>query len=384
MGSAGRHKWLAGAVAALALMAGAVGCTDDDAASGGGSKATTSTSAAPGEPSRPGSGSTDDVAWRKVLAPVNCKCSDGSEFHYWVHEGDPGKVLFFLNGGGACFSAETCAKESATYTTNLEGDKGPEAGGIFDLKNDANPLADYSMVVVPYCTGDLHLGDAVHDYGKGVVVHHNGATNAATALAAAAALYPDAKQVVVAGSSAGSAGAPILGGAAHDVFPAADIAVIADASAAYPGTPEITTAIGSLWGIANAIPSWPETADEPVEKWSLPGTFVMSSRHDPKLRFATYNAAYDEVQSAFSGMIGRDPKQLEAYIDENNASIKAQGVDIRNWVAPGTDHTVLGSNDLYGEKIDGTKLIDWLTDFIAGKPTPDVHCKDCKSEDDGS
>jgi len=98
------------------------------------------------------------------------------------------------------------------------------------------------MVVVPYCTGDLHLGTTLHDYGGGVEVHHNGYANASTALAATAALFPEATEVVVAGSSAGSAGAAAYGGAAHDVFPDADIAVIADASAAYPGTPAITLA----------------------------------------------------------------------------------------------------------------------------------------------
>ena len=145
--------------------------------------------------------------WTKVLAPASCRCSDGTPYHYWVRPGDPGKVLFFLAGGGACFSAETCAAESATYTVNLEGDGGPGDGGIFDLDNEANPLADHSMVVVPYCTGDLHLGTVVHDYGGGVEVHHNGYANASTALAATAALFPEATEVVVAGSSAGSAGA---------------------------------------------------------------------------------------------------------------------------------------------------------------------------------
>ena len=43
----------------------------------------------------------------------------------------------------------------------------------------------------------------MNDYGNGVEVHHNGYTNGSTALAAAAALFPRATEVVVAGSSAG-------------------------------------------------------------------------------------------------------------------------------------------------------------------------------------
>jgi len=315
--------------------------------------------------------------WNKVLAPASCRCSDGTPFHYWVRAANPEKVLFFLNGGGACFSAETCASESATYTVNLEGDDGPGDEGIFDLDNEANPLADYSMVVVPYCTGDLHLGTRMNDYGNGVEVHHNGYTNGSTALAAAAALFPRATEVVVAGSSAGSAGAPAYGGGAHDVWPDADIAVIADASAAYPGTPEITLAIGGLWGIEGSIPLWPETADLPLEAWSLPGLFVNAAKHDPDLRFATYNNAFDKVQAGFSAMIGQDAANLVDLIDANNSWITEQGVDVRHWVAPGTDHTVLGDNELYKQKVGGDSLIDWLTAFIAGEPGSDVHCTDC-------
>jgi hypothetical protein len=316
--------------------------------------------------------------WRKVLAPASCMCSDGTPFHYWVRDGDPEKVFFYLEGGGACFSAETCASETATYNVNLDGDEGPGDGGVFDIENDENPLADHSMVYVPYCTGDLHLGDKANQYSDEVTVQHNGYTNTSTALAAAAALYPDATDVVVAGSSAGSAGAPGFGGGAHDVWPDAEVAVVADGSGAYPGTPEITLAIGSLWGVAGGIPQWPETADLPVEAWSLHGLFVNSTTHFPEIRFASFNDAYDEVQATFAGMIGLDGSQLGDLIDDTNESVRSQGVDLVSWVSPGTEHTILGKDDLYREEIDGERFIDWLTAFLAGDEVDDVHCEDCE------
>ena len=36
-------------------------------------------------------------------------CADGSEFAFWERRADPTKVVFFLDGGGACFDATTCA-----------------------------------------------------------------------------------------------------------------------------------------------------------------------------------------------------------------------------------------------------------------------------------
>ena len=373
-----RSQRLAVVLLAGLVAFGAVSCSSDDSPNGSAKPTTTTTATTVSTGAPSSNGAVKSGPWEKVIAPFSCRCSDNSEYHFWVRRGDPKKVLFYLEGGGACFSAETCASKGATYTVNLAKDDGVGASGIFDFENKANPLRDYSMVVAPYCTGDLHLGTSVHDYGNGVVVHHNGFINGSTAMAAAAALFPQPDEVVVAGASAGSAGAPAYGGAAHDVFPDAKVSVIADSSAAYPGSPEITLAIGGLWGTKGSIPPWPETEDLPPEAWSLPGLFVNASKHDPALRFATYNTAYDKVQSEFSAKIGTDPANLVDLIDENNTWIRDRGVTIQNWVAPGNDHTVLQSDDLYTEEVKGTKLIDWLSNFIVGEKGPDIHCEDCK------
>jgi hypothetical protein len=37
------------------------------------------------------------------------KCTDGSEFAFFERRADPTKVVFFLDGGGGCFDAKTCA-----------------------------------------------------------------------------------------------------------------------------------------------------------------------------------------------------------------------------------------------------------------------------------
>lgn len=368
-------------LAALLVLVALVGCSsDDDAASSDDAPAEAADDATADEAAA--EAGTDDATavgeWRQVPAPASCQCSDGTPYHYWVRDGDPEKVLFFLAGGGACFSAETCDGETATYTVNLADDEGPGDEGVFAADEADNPLADFSIVYAPYCTGDLHLGTAEHDYGDGVVVQHKGSVNSSMALGATRALFPEASEVVVAGSSAGSAPAPAVGGLAHDLWPDADVAVVADASAAYPGTPEITLAIGSLWGVTGSIPPWPETADLPPEAWSLPGLFANAATHAPDLRFATFNDAYDEVQSSFSALIGVDPENLVELIDANNASIADEGVDIVSWVSPGDGHTILGDDALYDEEVDGVVFTEWLSSFLAGDEVDDVHCTDCE------
>ncbi|TKJ22381.1 pectin acetylesterase-family hydrolase [Blastococcus sp. CCUG 61487] len=321
------------------------------------------------------------IAWEQVVAPEDCECSDGSEYHYWVHRGDADRVVFFLEGGGACFSAETCAPGAgATYTTDLEGrlDDGPgfrgraADAGLLDLDNPENPLAGASVVYVPYCTGDLHLGTTTQDYGDGVVVEHKGRTNATTALETLAAEFPDAEEVVVLGQSAGSAAAPLYGGLAHDLLPDAEVTVLADASGAYPADELITTAIGGLWGIFDQLPDWPEAAGDPLTAWSLPGLFVQTGEHVPGVRLATINTADDDVQRQFSDRIGKAGTPLAELIDTNNRLIEAAGVDLAWWVGPGDKHVSTADDEVYSDEVVGVRLIDWIADVVAGEDVADV------------
>jgi len=375
---------LAGALVALAVLAGACGAGSggsDDAAT----TTTSSTAPEPGpiEPDVPVP--AGDGTWQRVAAPATCRCSDGSPYHFYVKRADPSRVVFYLEGGGACFSADTCGPASPTYKRTVAddlpdrpgSDAMPAVAGIFDDDDDRNPFAGWSMVFVPYCTGDLHLGDTVHDYGDGVVVEHNGAVNASTALAATAAAFPQAEQVVVAGSSAGSAAAPLYGGIAHDLLPDARLTVVADGSGAYPGDEVITNAIGALWGAFERLPRWPTSADEPTSAWSLPGLFVRAGRHVPEARMATINNAYDDVQARFSALIG-STGDLREKIVANDEAIEAAGVEVASWLSPGTAHTVLGRPELYDTEVDGVRLHVWLGALVAGEDVPDVRCTTCR------
>ncbi|MGY1754588.1 pectin acetylesterase-family hydrolase [Blastococcus sp. SYSU D01042] len=364
-----RRRLLPPLVAVLTV-AGLAACSEDSPEASGSGSGSAATAAAAAQP----------VAWERVATPDECECSDGSEFHYWQHEGDPTKVLFVLEGGGACFSAQTCGPTGGTSKVNLASDAadGPGEQGLLDVGDPDNPLAGYSVVYVPYCTGDLHLGDNAQDYGGGVVVEHKGRVNATAALEGMAERFPAAAEVVVLGFSAGSAGAPLYGGLAHDLLPDADIAVIADASGAYPGDELITTAIGGLWGIFADLPAWPESAGEPQSAWSLPGLFVQAGRHVPGIALATIDTAQDSVQRRFTDLIGFGRTPLVDLIDANAEFIESSGVEVASWVGPGTGHvSTAGDEVLYGSEVDGVALVDWIGDFLAGEDVADVHCTAC-------
>jgi Pectinacetylesterase len=90
---------------------------------------------------------------------------------------------------------------------------------MFDLADKRNPFADYSIVYVPYCTVDVHIGNTTTKYALGLTVRHKGYVNGSAALDRLAAEFPDATNVAVTGESAGSVAAPLYAGLVSDRLP---------------------------------------------------------------------------------------------------------------------------------------------------------------------
>lgn len=167
----------------------------------------------------------DGIDWVKVNLPSPCVNGLGKETFILVRKGTENKLLIFLEGGGACADYATC---KPMLCTNLENCN-PLTGigtvvsleskmwflkiyyraGIFDVKNPKNPFRNWTMVFVPYNTGDLHMGNRVVKYfednsSKNKTIYHVGFVNGMVAIRYA--LQKDWEKVVIAGSSAGGYG----------------------------------------------------------------------------------------------------------------------------------------------------------------------------------
>ena len=316
--------------------------------------------------------------WQQVPGGPDCMCSDGADWSFWVREADPTKVVMYFQGGGACFDATTCNPETGTYKAATGSYDNPTgAGGIFDFENPANPFRDWSFVAVPYCTGDVHIGDNTQDYGDGLVIEHKGYVNGRYALDDLAARFPDATDVVVTGSSAGGVPAPLFAGLISDETSATNIVALADGSGAYADVPQVNAAIGALWGAFANVPDWPVNADLGPGDWSIPGLFVQAGLHDPSIAMARHDHAFDATQESFAVAAGIMGDDLLSLIDDNAAAIEAQGVPVATYVAPGTTHTILGSEEFYTQAVDDVVVSDWVGDLAEGQPVADVHCTDC-------
>ena len=133
-------------------------------------------------------------------------CIAGTDYSVFTRQGDPKKLLIFLQGGGACWQG--------FYQCNIlaEDQAPPENGpfpGVFDPTSSDNPFADYSVVYMPYCDGSTFGGDNdVNDPGfPGGTRHHRGLRNASAGMDVAKEMFPRAKQITVMGHSAGGVGA---------------------------------------------------------------------------------------------------------------------------------------------------------------------------------
>lgn len=375
-----RRRPVLAALVAIALLFGACSGSDDpsdasDTTEEPGATDASTTTEAP-EPEVP-----TEVTWEAVSPGGDCQCADGSEYRYWVHEGDPTRVAFFLQGGGACFTAETCAFTGggSTYKVTVpDSDDPSDDPGLIDLTDERNPLAGWSMVFVPYCTGDVHIGDATTEYSPDLTVQHKGAVNGTAALEDLADRFPDTAELFVTGESAGSIATPYYAGLAADLLPDADITVLADGSGAYPDVPGVNSAIGALWGTVNAVPDWPTNDDVTPENWSLPGLFVRAGAHAPDITFARHDFAYDSTQAFFASMAGVADATVLDQIDANEVDIEAAGVDLASFISPGSLHTILTKPDVWEHEAEGVRLIDWITALVDGEPVDDVHCVECE------
>jgi hypothetical protein len=321
--------------------------------------------------------------WERIVPGGDCACADGSEFNFWVRDADPAKVVLYLEGGGACFDATSCAftnEQTTLYDWNISPDDDPALRqGIFDFGHEGNPFADYSVVYVPYCTGDVHLGHLTREYSPELTVEHVGAVNGMAALAYLAEHYSGAEQVVVVGESAGAIASPVYAGLVSDLLPDAQVTVFADGSGAYSDDPDLAAGIGALWGSSETMPDWEVNEGLTPADWSIPRFWVQAGLHDPEIVMSRFDYAYDAVQTAFMQVTGADTSDVAASIAANEAMIEEAGVVQHSYTAPGDDHTVSTGNEFYEMEVDGVRLVDWLTGVVAGEDVPDVRCAECSA-----
>lgn len=312
--------------------------------------------------------------WTAIQPNGDTLCSMGTPYEFYVRPADPDKLLLYFQGGGACWNAQTCLGGD-TYDGSVEGVEA-ELGfydGIFDRDAANNPLADYSTVFVPVCTGDVHTGSTDVEYtqdGVTQTMHFRGYTNASAALDWAYANYSAPENLVVTGSSAGAYGALFHAPYILAEYPDADQVVFGDAGA---GVTARNWDGLDVWGATEHTPD--DFTDMDFERFTTDYYNRLAAQY-PNARFGQYTAANDTVQVFFYTFQGGLPLSWQPEMRANLDAITED--NFTSYIGGGNSHTILPSPLYDTLTVGNTAFADWFSDFINGDLPPRVSCTDCR------
>jgi hypothetical protein len=327
-------------------------------------------------------------AWTQIDPGGNTICSNGTPYAFFARPAaeSSNKLLIHFQGGGACWFGEICdLTRSPTYDPFVDDSDNPGANpaGIFDFENEENPFSDYNMVMVPYCTADVHIGSRVSTYpveakddlpAGEVTIHHNGYVNATTVLDWTFENVQEPETVFVTGCSAGSIPSPFYTQFVAQAYPDARIEQLGDASGGYR-IPDGSLMTLRNWGTMGILPV--EYADFSLRAMNFEHFYMTSAALFPNISFTQFNAANDQVQQSFLGLTGVDAAVADT-LEANLADIEASVPDnFANFTVGGDSHCVTMTPDFYTFGANGERIVDWVAALAAGEDVTDVVCEDC-------
>ena len=315
--------------------------------------------------------------WNRIPGRNGTGCAHDSTFAFRVRPGLPDKVMIFLNGGGACWRAQECdPKGKPTYTMTVDSANDVSVrSGLLDVANDANPVRDYTMVFIPYCTGDVHLGTRQVDYEvkgseKTISVRHGGAANLEDVLDWVYTNIRNPRTVFVTGISAGAIPSPVVAEKVARHYTRARIVQLGDGAGGYHT--DAVTPLLAEWGAIDYLADDPAFRSVDSASYTFERMYTAAARATPRVHFAQVNTTDDATQLYFLGLLGvkNTPlvKQLAATYDDIQEAVPS----FRSYTAPGKAHTILRSNALYTTTVDSVSFKDWLTALVNGDEVENV------------
>jgi len=299
-------------------------------------------------------------------------CLYGTPYRVYVRPGTSRNVLFYLEGGGACWNSDNC-----WVSTRAKLDSAPILpltilrAGVFGPNPAFNPMHDWSVVYVPYCDGSVFTGDNIADYPRGRV-WHRGLSNLSTATDVMRANFPDPGRIVVSGSSAGGFGTFSGYGVMRLAYPAKEILVLNDSG---PGVqknddPQALADRRENWGFEQfRPPSCAACSVQPafITNWAMD--------LDPVLRASFFSTLQDDVIRGFLDLSG--PEYEELLLAVTDQIVASDPDRVKRFMVADEFHTILigggiGNSGVAADyrtlAVNGTSLPTWIKEFLADGP----------------
>jgi len=212
-------------------------------------------------------------------------CMRGAPFVASTRDAGAADLVFFLQGGGACWDDYCLAVTTAP--------PGVPRVDILDPELPENPVADWNVTYLPYCDGSLFVGDADRDDdGDGVAERqHRGLANLSAALDLSRETFPDPERVLFVGSSGGGYGALFAVPLLQETYPDAELLVLSDSAVgvARGSDPAFVQHLVDQWGAAGAL------GDVSLASGHMTGLLERNLEDAPDARVAVFSAWYDLI-----------------------------------------------------------------------------------------
>lgn len=326
----------------------------------------------------------EDINRWEYYALDGLTCRDGSPSGFSISPGsDQGKLLFYFEGGGACFEAFNCGANPPNIP---EGSQFPWPGGIFDRNHPENPFKEWTIVYLPYCSGDVFAGSATDVTIEQVTDKQQfvGDENMQRILHRVVPTFPDATHIVSAGISAGGLAAVINAKRLARAFPDAQVTVFDDGGPPL-STNVVTECLQQHWTEVYNLKQtvlrdcgWNCRKDNdlllPIAQDLVTSNDridlgLFSFRQDSTVRLL-FTFGLQECAMAFlplmpASMLENGLFEFRDLMMETGAESPDQRAQrTATFYAPGKSHVCISSECFYDTEVDGVKLTDWTQDLL--------------------
>ncbi|SMF71760.1 pectin acetylesterase-family hydrolase [Pseudobacteriovorax antillogorgiicola] len=308
--------------------------------------------------------------WQWIEVPES-SCRDGSNAGFFVnYSNESDNVMIFLEGGGACFNSQTCSLSPSRVSRTPPG-----AQGVFDRSDSSNPVANWNIVFVPYCTGDVYAGSNDNGYVSSRIQNQKfvGFRNMTRFLERIAPTFSKADQVLLTGESAGGFGAVWNYDQTQEIFGDVPVHMIDDSGIVFSDdylAPCLQNRWRQLWGLNDTLPK--DCSDcQSSNGGGLAQLPVFLEDKYPDRDFGYVSSLSDSVIRLFFGY-GRNNCRV-IFPSTPASTFRAGMFEMRDdilsnqsvfYLTEGTDHTSLSGGSFYSKRAGGQSLNHWVADFL--------------------
>lgn len=247
-------------------------------------------------------------------------CIFGDTYGFQVIPGASDKVLFYFQGGGACWDMVTT---NAGLCTTTIAPNGPT--GVFDRTNNENPFKDFTIVHALYCSGDVWAGRKTAKYTHyGAPVTQQGHQNAKVTMnwlsrqQKLGHIAKDLDSFVTSGCSAGSVGVQLWADVLLSAYPAKHMAVIPDSYAGVFPAGSIGPLMVSFGVCSTSLIPLSLKEDCLLGKLEIHDVARVHISKFPDVPFAYIQSKIDAVQQSFYVAMGLTTRNASAAITPAN------------------------------------------------------------------